>query len=140
MAKHQRPRAGSRGKSGSRPGGRPAGSRPAGSRTAGAPPRSGGLSAAEEARAAEIEAQLLAREQVADSQRSRSRERRPGEDRSREEIVSRTRSGSLLAIRGEQEYAYVVRDVRRILTVGGSLVGVLLVLFILIEVLGVIHL
>jgi hypothetical protein len=39
-----------------------------------------------------------------------------------------------------QEYAYVAADVRRIALVGGSLFAVLIALFILIEVLGVIHL
>lgn len=130
MAKRQRPRASSRsGNRGSRPGARP---------TA-APPRSGGLSASEEARAAEIEAQIIAREQVAENERGRARDRRRTESQPRDEVAPRTRSGSLLAIRGEQEYAYVVRDVRRILTVGGSLVGVLLVLWLLIEVIGIIH-
>lgn len=131
MAKRQRPRAGSRsGNRGSRPGARPA---------AGAPPRSGGLSAAEETRAAEIGAQIVAGEAAAASERGRSRDkRRTGGDVLGED-VSRTRSGSLLAIRGEQEYTYVVRDIRRIVTVGGSLVGVLLALYIVIEVVGVIH-
>jgi hypothetical protein len=130
MAKRQRPRATPR--SGS---GRP--SRP-GTRPASGPPRAGSLSASEEARAAEIEAQIVAREQLAESERGRARDRRRTEERLRDEVLPRTRTGSLLAIRGEQEYAYVVRDVRRILGVGGSLVGVLAVLFILIEVLGVI--
>jgi hypothetical protein len=130
MAKRQRPRAGSRsGNRGSRPGARPAA----------APPRSGGLSATEEARAAEIEAQIVASESAAQTERGRSREkRRSSEDVPRDE-APRTRSGSLLAIRGEQEYAYVLRDIRRIATVGGSLVGVLIVLYILIEVVGVIR-
>jgi hypothetical protein len=38
-----------------------------------------------------------------------------------------------------QEYAYVASDVRRIAIVGGSMFAVLIALFILIEVLGVIH-
>lgn len=128
MAKRQRPRASSRGNRGSRPGARPAA----------APPRTGGLSPTEEARAAEIEAQIMAREAAAETERGRSRERRKTEEHLRDE-APRTRSGSLLAIRGEQEYAYVVRDVRRIVTVGGSLVVVLIVLYILIEVVGIIR-
>ena len=130
MAKRQRPRSDSRsGSRGSRPGARPAA----------APLRSGGLSASEEARAAEIEAQIVAGEAAAENERGRARNRRrPTEDAVRDD-APRTRSGSLLAIRGEQEYAYVVRDIRRIATVGGSLVGVLIVLYILIEVVGVIH-
>ena len=130
MAKRQRPRAGSRsGNRGSRPGSRPAS----------APLRTGGLSSSEEARAAEIEAQIVAREQAAANERGRARDRRRTEDHLRDEAAPRTRTGSLLAVRGEQEYAYVVRDVRRIVTVGGSLLGVLLALWIVIEVLGVIH-
>ena len=38
-----------------------------------------------------------------------------------------------------QEYAYVASDVRRIALVGGSLFIVLIVLFVLIEVLGIVH-
>lgn len=130
MAKRQRPRAGSRsGNRGSRPGSRPAA----------APLRTGGLSKSEEARAAEIEAQIVAREQAAENERGRARDRRRTEDHLRDDAAPRTRTGSLLAIRGEQEYAYVVRDVRRIVTVGGSLLGVLVGLYIVIEVLGVIH-
>lgn len=130
MAKRRRPHASSR--SGSR------GSRP-GSRPAAAPPRTGGLSASEEARAAEIEAQIVAREAAAGNERDRARDRRRTEGQLRDGVAPRTRTGSLLAIRGEQEYAYVVRDVRRIVTVGGSLVGVLIALYVIIEVLGIIH-
>jgi hypothetical protein len=130
MAKRQRPRAGTRsGNRGPRPGPRPAA----------APPRTGGLSASEEVRAAEIEAQIVASEAAAENERGRARnKRRPTEDALRDD-ASRTRSGSLLAIRGEQEYAYVVRDVRRIATVGGSLLIVLFILYFLIEVVGVFH-
>ena len=130
MAKRQRTRANARGNRGPRPGSRPAGG----------PSRSGGLSASEEARAAEIEAQIVAQEAAALGERSRSRDRKRTDDLLRDEGAPRTRTGSLLAIRGEQEYTYVVRDVRRIATVGGSLLVVLIVLYILIEVVGVIHL
>jgi hypothetical protein len=44
----------------------------------------------------------------------------------------------LLAARAAEEYAYVVRDVRRILIVGGSLAAVLGVLFVLIDLLHVV--
>ena len=129
MAKRQRPRAGSRsGNRGQRPGPRPAA----------APARTGGLSATEEARAAEIEAQIVASEAAAENARGRAGNKRRSTEDVRDD-TSRTRSGSLLAIRGEQEYAYVVRDVRRIATVGGSLLVVLFVLYILIEVVGVFH-
>ena len=101
-------------------------------------PRAGGLSATEEARAAEIEAQIVASEAAAENERGRARNKRRSTEDVRDD-TSRTRSGSLLAIRGEQEYAYVVRDIRRIATVGGSLLVVLLILYILIEVVGVFH-
>ena len=53
----------------------------------------------------------------------------------------RTRTSSAsFEVSAAQEYAYVAADVRRIAIVGGSLFGVLFALFILIEVLGVIHL
>lgn len=130
MAKRQRTRANARGNRGPRPGARPAGG----------PSRSGGLSASEEARAAEIEAQIVAQEAAALGERGRSRDRKRTDDLLRDDGASRTRTGSLLAIRGEQEYTYVVRDVRRIATVGGSLIAVLLVLYLLIEVVGVIRL
>jgi hypothetical protein len=44
----------------------------------------------------------------------------------------------LLAARAAQEYAYVARDVRHIAVVGGGLLIVLLVLYVLVEVLGII--
>ena len=53
--------------------------------------------------------------------------------------TARAQSG-LLAAKAAQEYQYVVRDVRRIATVGGGLVAILAVLFVLIDVLGVIQL
>ncbi len=40
----------------------------------------------------------------------------------------------LLAARAAEEYGYVVRDVRRILAVGGSIVVILAVLYVLIDV------
>jgi hypothetical protein len=51
---------------------------------------------------------------------------------------TRARASSTFAASAAQEYAYVVSDVRRIILVGGSLVGVIFVLFILIDVLRVI--
>ncbi|MHB8673676.1 MAG: hypothetical protein ACYDAK_08350 [Candidatus Limnocylindrales bacterium] len=97
------------------------------------------LTAAEEARAAEIEAQLVADERAAEATRIRGRDRRRDESGGRATMV-RTRDGSLLAARAEEEYAYVARDVRRIVRVGGSLLGVMFVLFILIDVAGVVRL
>ena len=56
---------------------------------------------------------------------------------------ARTRSRASSSVFEEsaaQEYAYVASDVRRIAIVGGSMFAVLIALFILIDVLGVIHL
>lgn len=102
------------------------------------PRRSDGLTDAELARAAELEAQLLDEERAADDVRRRSRDRgrvRLDEDAPR----ARSREGAMIGTRADQEYAYVVRDVRRIAVVGGSLLGVLLLLFVAIEVLGLVR-
>jgi len=45
-----------------------------------------------------------------------------------------TQPSSLLAARAAAEYDYVVRDVKRISVVGGSLLGVLAVVFVLVEI------
>ncbi|HEX8938895.1 MAG TPA: hypothetical protein VF763_01930 [Candidatus Limnocylindrales bacterium] len=94
-----------------------------------------GLSDAEEARAAEIEARIVAEERAAEDVRRRGRDRA----RAASEPVARLGTGtrgasSLLAGRAAEEYTYVQRDVRRIATVGGSMLGVLILLFVLIEV------
>lgn len=90
----------------------------------------GGLTAAEEARAAELEAALVAQERSAEQVRSR------GRDKGRGEFVRPAASG-LLAQRASEEYTYVVRDVRRISVVGGALVGILLLLWVVRDVLNV---
>jgi hypothetical protein len=95
------------------------------------------LTAAEESRAAELEAEILAQERAAEATRTRSTERRRTDAGG---FTPRSREGSLLAARAGEEYAYVVRDARRIIRVGGSLVAILAVLFVLIDVLGVIKL
>ena len=55
---------------------------------------------------------------------------------------ARTRGGpsASFAESAAQEYAYVASDVRRIALVGGSLFIILIVLFVVIEVLGIVHL
>jgi hypothetical protein len=93
-----------------------------------------GLSAAEEARAAELEAQIVARDR--DAQASIGRGRIAAKDP--ELGRARPRGQSPLAIRAAEEYAYVSRDVKRILRVGGSMIGLLAVFFVLIDVLHVI--
>ncbi|MDQ6795149.1 MAG: hypothetical protein M3067_10110, partial [Chloroflexota bacterium] len=93
------------------------------------------LTAAEEARAAEIEATIVAEERAAE------RAQRRGRDRSRVEAVGgRARDSSPLSVRASEEYAYVRRDVLRIVRIGGALLLVLAVLFVLIDVAHVIRL
>ena len=134
MAKRQRTRPGRRPPSSrqSRPTTAPATASPATTRP------SGSLSAAEEARAAELEAEIVAEERAVSAARDRGRERRRSEARGA--AGGHTRDGGPIELRAEQEYAYVVRDVRRIIRVGGSLLIVLAVLFVLIDVTGVIRL
>ncbi len=100
---------------------------PAPTRPTNEPPRTPGtsLTEAEEARAAELEAQILAAERAAETTvaRARERARRPAE------TEVRVRSGSI-AERASHEYAYVLRDVRRIALIGGSLIALLFALWI----------
>jgi hypothetical protein len=104
--------------------GRPAGARPA--RPAGSVTRE------EELRAAELEAAILAEEKVAEEAR-RTRERS-----GKRPVEGAVYSSTNLATRAAEEYGYVRRDVRRIIVVGGSLLGVLAILHILVNVAHVI--
>jgi hypothetical protein len=74
------------------------------------------LTDAEEARAAELEAAIVAEERQAEAAKSRARKAKPID-------AAATRPSSSLAISAAEEYAYVARDVRRIAIVGGSLVA-----------------
>jgi hypothetical protein len=96
---------------------------------------SSGLSAEEEARAAEIESQIVAQERAAESGRARSRERARGAEVER---PGRAHGQGLLAARAAEEYAYVVRDVRRIVRVGGAMATVLAVVYVLVNVFHVV--
>jgi hypothetical protein len=95
-----------------------------------APRPEGSVTREEEARAAELEAAILAEQEAADEARtSRARGRvvpeatpRPGP------------SSTPLAVRAAEEYGYVRRDIRRITIVGGSLLAVLAVLDVLVNV------
>ena len=92
------------------------------------------LTAAEEARAAELEARIVAEErQAADAER-RGRERAS----SPEAVGPRVRSAAPLAVRAAGEYAYVRRDIVRIVRMGAILLLILAVLHVLINVMGVI--
>lgn len=110
----------------SAPGARPTSAAP-GSEVA--PPRSASLTPEEEARAAQLEAAIVAEERRAEESR-RSRAQRGVPD-------AVVRSTSPLATAAANEYAYVARDVRRVAIVGGSLVGLLIVGWIVTQVTGV---
>jgi hypothetical protein len=88
--------------------------------------RPGGLTDAETARAAELEAQLLAEERAAEQARSRTR------DRSAPPREMTT--GSTLGVRAEQEYAYVARDLKDIVRIVSILFTVLIALWLLVDV------
>lgn len=93
-------------------------------------PRPTGLTEAETARAAELEAQLLAEERAADQARRRTRERA---------VVGReVGSGGSLAVRAEEEYAYVARDVKDIARIATLLLVILFAIWILVDVAKVI--
>jgi hypothetical protein len=94
----------------------------------------GALSDAEEARAAELESQIVAQDRAAADSQARAR------DRAQTAGARSTRSGgqSLLAARASEEYAYVVRDVRRIIVVGGAMVLLLAAAFVAVDLLHVI--
>lgn len=98
-----------------------------------AAPRPTGLSEAELARAAELEAQLLAQEKAAEQARTRTRERA-----TTRELVSTGPTGSL-AVQARDEYAYVARDVKDIVRIASLLIGTLILLWVLIDVAGVIR-
>jgi hypothetical protein len=94
---------------------------------------SSSLTEAEIARAAQLEAEANAKERAAIAESLRQRAR--GQER---ELVDRSDVNAPLSVRMSHEYAYVARDVRRILLTAGLMVAILAVLAILINVLGVI--
>ncbi len=87
------------------------------------------LTEAEEARAAELEAAIVAQEREAEATKQRARAVRTVEPMA-------ARPGSSLSVSAAEEYAYVARDVRRIAIVGGSLISLLLGLWVLVQVTG----
>ncbi len=91
-----------------------------------AAPRPSGLTEAETARAAELEAQLLAEERAAEQARERAR--------AKPSVARESGPVGALAVRAEQEYAYVARDVKDIIRIAAILLTVLFGLWILIDV------
>ncbi len=113
---------------------RPIDKRPAAPATpAAAPaPKPTGLSEAELARAAELEAEMVAQERALEDTRKRTKERATA---SREYVPV---SAAGFAAAEAKEYAYVARDVKRILRVAGLELAILAVLYVLIDVVGVV--
>ncbi len=111
---------------------RPAGAAAVPGAAAAAIPRPATLTAAEEARAAELEAQIVAEERAAEQvqRRTRDRARRPADS------GAPAASGSL-SVRAAEEYSYVVRDVRRIAVIGGGLVALLIGFWVVVEATGI---
>jgi hypothetical protein len=97
------------------------------------------LTDAEEARAAELEAEIVAEERQAEE---RQAERRQTEESRRRhaardlEPAGVNRAQSSLAASAADDYAYVGRDIRRITIVGGGLVVILIALWLLSHLLG----
>lgn len=124
--------------SSTRPGQRAPLQRPAAGRTtAGSSPSAAGvtpvvrpstLTADEEARAAALEAEIVAQEKAAEAAARKAREAR----RAGAEPVVR---GSI-AVQAAEEYAYVARDVRRIAIIGGGLVALLIGLWAVLQATG----
>lgn len=97
--------------------------------SAATPVRPASLTPEEEARAAELEAAIVAEErQAAETRRNR-------QQRTSAEPVAR--AGSPLAVAARDEYAYVARDVRRVAMVGGSLIALLVALWVVTQATGV---
>ena len=82
--------------------------------------RSGGLTQAELDRAAELEAELVAREQAAIAENARRRARGRGFD-----VGVAGDAGAALSVRAGHEYAYVARDIRRIVRTAALMLAIL---------------
>lgn len=96
-----------------------------------------GLTELEFQRAAEIEAEMLAQERAAAEATRRRGRARTADDEPPAVIAVPGDVNAPLSVRMAHEYAYVARDVRRILLTGGLMVAILAVLHILVNVLGV---
>ncbi|MES2209056.1 MAG: hypothetical protein V4515_02590 [Chloroflexota bacterium] len=94
--------------------------------------RGSGLTDAEFERAAELEAELVARERAAISDNARRRARTAAID-----LVVAGDANAPLSIRAAHEYAYVARDVRRIAVTATVMFGILAILWLAVNVGGV---
>ncbi|SRR5260221_489108 len=95
--------------------------------------RGAGLSQAEIDQAAQLEAEMTARERALEAVRRRN-PTVPVAGRAHVDV------NQPLSVRASHEYAYVARDVRRIVLTGSLMVAILAVLDILVNVTGVIQL
>jgi hypothetical protein len=93
-----------------------------------------GLSQAEIDRAAELEAEMTRRERAA----SAATRKRADEPQPRPHAPMDVNAP--LAVRASREYAYVARDVRRIILTGGLMIAILAAIDVLVNVLGVVKL
>jgi hypothetical protein len=114
-----------------RPEARPEADAPSTARPIDAAPRPATLTDEEEALAAELEARIVAAERAAEAAAAPGRRRA---ERS-SEGEGRARPGSI-GVRAAEEYAYVSRDVRRIVLIGGSLVATLIGLWVVTQATG----
>jgi phage FluMu protein gp41 len=97
-----------------------------------APLRSGGLTEAEVESAAQLEAELVAREQAAIAENARRRARS-----GRVDVAVTGNVNEPLSVRAAHEYAYVARDVRRIIATAALMLAILTALWLLVNVGGV---
>jgi hypothetical protein len=101
-----------------------------------APAPSGGLTEAEETRAAALEAQIMAEERAAETSRSRAAKRSTEPD---ETFRSRSRESGMLTVRTAEEIVVVRRDIRHILLIDGGLVAFLIGLWIVASATGILR-
>ena len=113
---------------------RPVDKRPAtpaaAARPAAVTPKPVGLSEAELERAAQLEADLLAQEKAAEQARTRTRARA-----TRETVIPANGS---LSVAAQAEYAYVARDVKDIVRIASILIGILIALWLVIDVFAIV--
>jgi len=115
---------------------RPATTTTSGTAAPGATPaaRPTGLTPAEEARAGELEAQIVAEERQAEDQSRQAQAARTQAQAARTAVAQR--ATTTLESTSADEYAYVARDVRRIAIVGGSLLAILFGLWVVAQMVG----
>lgn len=107
------------------------GSTPSPGPAAAATSRPATLTAEEEARAAELEAQILAEERAAEDAVKGRRDRQRRGATPAEPAVRGT-----IAVRAAAEYDYVARDLRRVTIIGGGLTALLLGLWVVVQITG----